>query len=145
MTDNPVVSSDDEQLILVDSFDREVGFLAKADAPLWLAIVFAVACVGLQYLIGPWLIQGVLDIQWDERGDLLPARNREFLERLCRERGLRMPRIGVIDSHTEGEPTRIVTAGAPDFGGGTVAAQARVFREQFDWFRSAVVCSSCTS
>jgi isopentenyl-diphosphate Delta-isomerase len=30
--DNRVVSSDDEQLILVDGDDREVGFLAKADA-----------------------------------------------------------------------------------------------------------------
>jgi isopentenyl-diphosphate delta-isomerase len=30
--DNRVVSSDDEQLILVDSDDREIGFLAKADA-----------------------------------------------------------------------------------------------------------------
>jgi isopentenyl-diphosphate delta-isomerase len=29
---NRVVSSDDEQLILVDSDDREIGFLAKADA-----------------------------------------------------------------------------------------------------------------
>jgi hypothetical protein len=32
--DNRVVSSDDEQLILVDSDDREIGFLAKADAHL---------------------------------------------------------------------------------------------------------------
>ncbi|PXX10254.1 isopentenyl-diphosphate Delta-isomerase [Mycolicibacterium moriokaense] len=30
--DSPVVSRDDEQLILVDSDDREIGFLAKADA-----------------------------------------------------------------------------------------------------------------
>jgi isopentenyl-diphosphate Delta-isomerase len=30
--DDRVVSSDDEQLILVDSDDREIGFLAKADA-----------------------------------------------------------------------------------------------------------------
>lgn len=50
-----------------------------------------------------------------------------------------MQHIRVIDSHTEGEPTRIVTAGAPDFGPGSVADQARVFRERFDWFRSAVV------
>lgn len=31
---NRVVSSDDDQLILVDSGDREIGFLAKADAHL---------------------------------------------------------------------------------------------------------------
>ena len=49
-------------------------------------------------------------------------------------------RVRVIDSHTEGEPTRVVLDGAPDLGGGTVAEQARVFRERFDPFRSAVVC-----
>jgi isopentenyl-diphosphate Delta-isomerase len=32
--DNRVVSSDDEQLILVDGNDREIGYLAKADAHL---------------------------------------------------------------------------------------------------------------
>ena len=47
--------------------------------------------------------------------------------------------IEVVDSHTEGEPTRVVIAGSPDLGGGTVAAQAAVFRDRFDWFRSAVV------
>jgi len=50
-----------------------------------------------------------------------------------------LKRVQVIDTHTEGEPTRIVIAGAPDFGGGSVADRARVFREKFDWFRSAVV------
>ncbi|MEI7658435.1 MAG: proline racemase family protein [Phycisphaerae bacterium] len=47
--------------------------------------------------------------------------------------------IKVVDSHTEGEPTRVVVKGGPDLGGGAVAAQAAVFRERFDWFRSAVV------
>jgi Zn-dependent protease with chaperone function len=40
------------------------------------------------------------DINWDDGGDRLPARNREFIERLCRERGLKVPRIGVIESGT---------------------------------------------
>lgn len=48
-------------------------------------------------------------------------------------------KVKVVDSHTEGEPTRVVLEGAPDLGGGSVAAQAKVFRERFDWFRSAVV------
>jgi len=34
LPDNRVVSSDDEQLILVDGHDREIGYLAKADAHL---------------------------------------------------------------------------------------------------------------
>lgn len=50
-----------------------------------------------------------------------------------------MKKVRVIDSHTEGEPTRVVIEGAPELGGGSVAAQAAVFREKFDWFRSAVV------
>lgn len=50
-----------------------------------------------------------------------------------------MHRVHVVDSHTGGEPTRVVVAGGPDLGGGTVADKARVFRERFDPFRSAVV------
>ncbi|MBI4659362.1 MAG: proline racemase family protein [Verrucomicrobia bacterium] len=45
----------------------------------------------------------------------------------------------VIDSHTGGEPTRVVVGGGPDLGGGTVAEQLKVFRAQHDRFRSAVV------
>jgi 4-hydroxyproline epimerase len=48
-------------------------------------------------------------------------------------------KIHVIDSHTAGEPTRTVIAGAPDLGGGTVADQLKIFRDQHDAFRSAVV------
>jgi 4-hydroxyproline epimerase len=48
-------------------------------------------------------------------------------------------RVQVIDSHTGGEPTRVVIGGGPDLGGGTVADRLRVFREQHDSFRSAVV------
>jgi len=50
-----------------------------------------------------------------------------------------MTKISVIDSHTGGEPTRIVVAGAPDLGGGTVADRLKVFRARHDSFRSAVV------
>jgi 4-hydroxyproline epimerase len=48
-------------------------------------------------------------------------------------------RIGVIDSHTGGEPTRVVVSGGPDLGSGSMAARRDVFREKFDSFRSAVV------
>ncbi len=50
-----------------------------------------------------------------------------------------MQRILVIDSHTGGEPTRVVISGGPDLGGGSVADQVRVFRAEQDRFRSAVV------
>ena len=48
-------------------------------------------------------------------------------------------RIAVIDSHTGGEPTRVVVAGGPDLGGGRMAGRLAAFRERFDHFRSAVV------
>ncbi len=50
-----------------------------------------------------------------------------------------MQQVEVIDSHTAGEPTRVVLQGAPDLGGGSLAERLRVFRERFDSFRSAVV------
>jgi 4-hydroxyproline epimerase len=48
-------------------------------------------------------------------------------------------RISVIDSHTGGEPTRVVVGGGPDLGGGTVAERLGVLRGRHDRFRSAVV------
>src|SRR5215207_2359781 len=50
-----------------------------------------------------------------------------------------MKRIQVIDSHTGGEPTRVVLAGGPDLGGGSVAEQLERFKSKHDQFRSAVV------
>jgi 4-hydroxyproline epimerase len=50
-----------------------------------------------------------------------------------------MQRIQVIDSHTGGEPTRVVIAGGPDLGKVSMAEGRTLLRERFDWFRSAVV------
>lgn len=50
-----------------------------------------------------------------------------------------MKSVRVIDSHTGGEPTRIVIEGAPDFGAGSMADRLEVFRREHDAFRSAVV------
>lgn len=48
-------------------------------------------------------------------------------------------RLHVIDSHTAGEPTRVVVSGGPDLGNGPMAVRAERFRSEFDTFRSAVV------
>src|SRR5262245_19226899 len=50
-----------------------------------------------------------------------------------------MRRIEVIDSHTGGEPTRVVVDGGPELGGGKVTERLKVFREQHDKFRAAGV------
>jgi 4-hydroxyproline epimerase len=47
-------------------------------------------------------------------------------------------RIRVIDSHTGGEPTRVVIEGGPGLRG-TLPEQLRQFRESHDAFRSAIV------
>ena len=50
-----------------------------------------------------------------------------------------MQSIRVIDSHTGGEPTRIIVEGGPDLGTGTLRERLNIFREQFDDIRSAVI------
>jgi 4-hydroxyproline epimerase len=50
-----------------------------------------------------------------------------------------MQQVSIIDSHTEGEPTRLVIAGGPELGGGDLSSRREVFRARFDDFRSAVV------
>ncbi|MAG56179.1 MAG: hydroxyproline-2-epimerase [Planctomycetes bacterium] len=49
-------------------------------------------------------------------------------------------RVHVIDSHTEGEPTRVVMGGAPDLPAGTAGERLEHLRRDHDGFRSAVVC-----
>ncbi len=59
---------------------------------------------------------------------------------------LRMPFTGgpssyiqVIDSHTAGEPTRVVVAGGPALGNATLSERLQRFAKEHDDFRSAVV------
>jgi 4-hydroxyproline epimerase len=48
-------------------------------------------------------------------------------------------RVRVIDSHTGGEPTRLIVSGGPDLGSGSLADRLECFRTSHDGFRSAVV------
>jgi len=48
-------------------------------------------------------------------------------------------RIQVIDSHTGGEPTRVVIAGGPELGYGSMAERLEKLRSQHDAFRRSVV------
>jgi proline racemase len=50
-----------------------------------------------------------------------------------------MQKVTIIDSHTGGEPTRVVVSGGPELGGGTLAQRREKFQREFDRFRSAVV------
>lgn len=47
--------------------------------------------------------------------------------------------IHVVDSHTGGEPTRVVVAGGPDLGQGPIGEKLNRLRKTFDRYRSAIV------
>jgi proline racemase len=51
-----------------------------------------------------------------------------------------MHTLDFIDSHTGGEPTRVVFAGFPDLGTGTLAERRNMFRDRHDHWRQAVAC-----
>ncbi len=47
--------------------------------------------------------------------------------------------IKIVDSHTGGEPTRVVTGGFPDLGAGSVSDRLTKMRSDFDHLRSGIV------
>lgn len=47
--------------------------------------------------------------------------------------------IKILDTHTGGEPTRLVLEGGPDLGGGPLSERVKVFQEKHDKFRTAIV------
>ncbi|MBL9215469.1 MAG: proline racemase family protein [Opitutaceae bacterium] len=48
-------------------------------------------------------------------------------------------RLRILDTHTGGEPTRVVLAGGPDLGAGPLAERAGRFRAEHERYRTAVV------
>ncbi len=48
-------------------------------------------------------------------------------------------KLRVIDSHTAGEPTRVVVDGAPDLGGGDMAARRGRFAAEAGWLSGALL------
>ena len=50
-----------------------------------------------------------------------------------------MSKLRVIDSHTAGEPTRVVVSGGPDLGDGPIAARLRRLKARHDDLRRSVI------
>ena len=48
-------------------------------------------------------------------------------------------RLTVIDTHTGGEPTRVILDGGPDLGTGSLSERRTRMREEFDRYRTALV------
>jgi 4-hydroxyproline epimerase len=65
----------------------------------------------------------------------------ELVEHLAGSRQLNVvgPGVRLVDSHTEGEPTRVVWSGGPDLGKGSLHERLQRFRETADDFRRAVI------
>lgn len=76
--------------------------LLHSEVSLFWGLAFAVAIVGFQYAISPWLIERFFSIEWDDPPvwGTIPSAQREFVEELCRKQGLPMVRLGVIESGT---------------------------------------------
>lgn len=55
------------------------------------------------------------------------------------ERSAPSRRIRVVDSHTGGEPTRVVIEGGPDLGDASLFERRRLFRQSHDELRTALV------
>jgi 4-hydroxyproline epimerase len=53
--------------------------------------------------------------------------------------GSAIHRVHVIDSHTGGEPTRLIIGGGPDLGTGPISERLERLRREHNEFRSAVV------
>ena len=73
-------------------------YLMHGQAPLWWAVIFVVALIGVQYLLAPWLIEICFSIDWDP--DAIPQAQRAFVERMCREHNLPPLKMGIIESGT---------------------------------------------
>lgn len=48
-------------------------------------------------------------------------------------------KLQIIDSHTAGEPTRVIIGGFPELSGKTVADKLHAFKTEFDFLRRAVI------
>lgn len=58
--------------------------------------VFAIAVVGLQYLIAPYLIDWILQVRWTHPSEV-SQEFAEWYEQVCRQFRIAMPRLGIVE------------------------------------------------
>jgi heat shock protein HtpX len=75
-----------------------VGMVVNAflGLPIWTAVFWAVLVVFLEYLLGPFILEWLFTIEWVEPEDL-PPELAAFAKGVCAERGIPLPRFGLID------------------------------------------------
>src|SRR5215469_13515144 len=72
-----------------------IGLMHYAEVPMVFAIFFAVFVVGLQYVLGPVIIDSIFTIRWTAPEDVSPAFG-EWYRAQCQRSGIREPRFGII-------------------------------------------------
>jgi heat shock protein HtpX len=96
-----------------------MGVLTYFGQPLWIALVLAGGVLLLQYLLGPWIVQLIFKIEWVNPHTIDPDLA-AFIERVCADRGIRVPRFGIIHDgnpnaftfgHYPGDARLVVTSG----------------------------------
>jgi heat shock protein HtpX len=98
-------------------------YLVDRGAPSWSLVLFPICFIGLQFLLGPWIIEWLLDISWTEAGSDLPSANWDFIQKVCADRGVKAARVGIIYSgtpnafcfgHIPGNARLVITKGLLD-------------------------------
>jgi Zn-dependent protease with chaperone function len=99
-----------------------MGVITYADLPVVVAVIFAFAILALQFLLGPTIIQWIYKIEWRKVKHVDPQMA-AFMENVTYERGIPMPRFGVIQDgnpnaftfgHYPGNARLVVTSGLLD-------------------------------
>src|ERR1700761_4320372 len=89
-------------LVLLALYGLVFFFLNEAlmhgGLPAWAVVPFVVVIIGIQYAVSPWIIEWIYAIGWYEED--IPAQHVEFVRNLCLQRGLPMPKMGLIESGT---------------------------------------------
>lgn len=91
-----------------------MGAIALLEIPpsqgMGLSIAFALFIVAIQYAIGPFMIQWIYRIQWVDVSAFSPN-VQAFIEQTCAERGIRVPRLGIIE---DGNPNAFTFGHVPN-------------------------------
>ncbi len=99
-----------------------VAALYAMEAPLWLAIVFAVGMALVQYAISPFILQWILKIRWVPL-EQVDGKQAAWLADACRRYKVANPRFGIIEDgnpnaftfgHYPGNARLVVTRGLLD-------------------------------
>lgn len=101
-----------------------IGMVAVVylNLPVWVSALFALVVVGLQYLLGPYIIQWIYKVEWLAPEQLDPDLL-AYIENVCQEKNIPMPRLGLVHDgnpnaftfgHYPGDARLVVTQGLLD-------------------------------